>query len=74
MLEAICKLLQGLCEARSSLSPMALAGLIDLIRTTYGDYVADTVRDFFEEDEDDGSYRCYDEVEDALRICLQGRG
>lgn len=77
MFDAICKLLRGLSNvdggAESLLNSDAKDAVIDLIRNVYGDNAADTVGDFFDTN-DHQLYFCYDEVEDAFRICLQGRG
>jgi hypothetical protein len=80
MLEAICKMLYGLSRpdngVESVLNQPALEGLIELIRGVYGDHAADTVNGLFyvATHARGNGYRAYDEVEDALRICLQGRG
>lgn len=76
MLEAMCTLLRGLSygdsDTPSKLTATAHKGLIDLIRSVYGQHAADTVGEFFEWDTD--GYVCTDEAEKALMMCLEGRG
>jgi hypothetical protein len=79
MLEAICMLLRGLSRvddgAESLITQEALDGLTTLIRDVYGEHVATTVREFFYQTaSNDALYHAFDDVEDAFRICLQGRG
>jgi hypothetical protein len=69
MLESMLLLLRGLPQ--STLSTDTYLGLIGLIRSVYGDHAADTLNQFFELD--DGMVVCTNEVEDALKICLEGR-
>jgi len=58
MLEAICKLLDGLATpdhgAYSQLTPSAYQGLIDLLRSIYGDNAAEAVaKQFFAAGDDE---------------------
>jgi hypothetical protein len=79
MLEAICQLLRGLSSVdggvESVLNQEAKDGVINLIRNVYGNHAADTIDNLFDITDEGGlHFRCFDEVEDAFRICLQGRG
>jgi hypothetical protein len=82
MLEAMLKLLLGLANTdygvQSVLNQTAKDAVVDLIRNVYGDHAATTIDELFyihaSYGSDGNAYRCTDEVVDALRICLQGKG
>lgn len=73
MLESICKMLRGLGANGTRLDVETYEGLMELIESVYGLHARDTVQYLFVK-AGKKHYICMGETEDALRICLQGRG
>ncbi len=78
MLESICMLLHGIASAdegvETILSPSAFNGLISMIDSLYGEHARKVVSNHFMKHPTGGYYCPCEDLEEAFRLCLTGRG